>query len=243
MWSKPFFIVFPFVVAALLGACSVKNAHTVNVSREVPTQLGENDRVAVILASYIDCENTNSPGCGAPRESAFAESSFERCVGTAMRARIPALVPMGAHEVREKVFPGMQFKDSPRSENDLLAALSDPATRNKMAMLGLRYIVVLHVETRDGEGQWSVEGSGGKDGGVIGLMKKWERRSDFQAMVVDIYEEKVAGTLDVSNAQHKAGGVGIAWIIPFPIFTISTVESQSCREIGLALGEFLNGQY
>ena len=162
MWSKPFFIVFPFVVAALLGACSVKNAHNVIVSREVPTQLGKNDRVAVMLASYIDCENTNSPGCDAPRESAFAESSFERCVGTAMRARIPALVPMGAHEVREKVFPGMQFKDSPRSENDLLAALSDPATRNKMAMLGLRYIVVLHVETRDGEGQWSVEGSGGK---------------------------------------------------------------------------------
>ena len=80
MWSKPFFIVFPFVVAALLGACSVKNAHTVNVSREVPTQLGENDRVAVILASYIDCENTNSPGCGAPKETAFAESSFEHCI-------------------------------------------------------------------------------------------------------------------------------------------------------------------
>ena len=62
-------------------------------------------------------------------------------------------------------------------------------------------------------------------------------------MVVDIYEQKVAGTLEVSNVQYKAAGVGITWIIPFPIFTISNVESQSCRELGLELGDFLNGQY
>jgi hypothetical protein len=243
MPSRPFVVVFTLAVAALLGACSVKNAHSINVSREGPTEIGKNDRVAVVLASYVECENSNSPACDAPKESASVESSFEGCIDTAISARIPAIGFGHPREIREKVFPGMKFTDSPRSEQDLLAALADPGTRNKMEALGLRYILVLHVETRDGDGSWAMSGSGGKDGGVIGFMKQWERRSDFRAVVVDIYEGKVAGTLDVSNAQHKAGGVGIAWIIPFPIFTISTVESQTCRELGLALGDFLNGQY
>lgn len=239
MSSRPFLIAFLLVVAELLSACSVKNAHHVNVSREAPTQIGKNDRVAVILASYIECENNNSPGCDAPKESAFVESSFASCLGTAIKARIPSIVLVNAHELREKVFPGIAFKDSPHGENDILVALSDPATRNQMEILGLRYFLVLHVETRDGEGKWTAAGSSG--GFAIG--KEWERKSDFRAIVVDIYERKIAGTIEVSNAQHKAGGIGIAWIIPFPIFTISTVESQSCRELGLELADFLNGQY
>ncbi len=224
MPSRPFVVVFTLVVAALLGACSVKNAHSINVSREGPTEIGKNDRVAVILASYIDCENSKSPACDAPKESASIESSFESCIGTAIRARVSSIVLLRAREVREKVFPGT-------------------ATRTRMEALGLRYILVLHVVTRDGDGKWGVDGSGGRDGGVIGLTQQWERRSDYRALVVDIYEGKVAGTLEVSNAQHKAAGIGVAWIIPFPIFTVSTVEFQTCRELGLALGDFLNGQY
>jgi hypothetical protein len=53
----------------------------------------------------------------------------------------------------------------------------------------------------------------------------------------------IGSVLEASNAQYNAAGVGVAWIIPFPIFTISNVESQSCREIGFAMGEFLNGHY
>ncbi len=243
MPSRPFVVVFTLVVAALLGACSVKNAHSINVSREGPTEIGKNDRVAVILASYIDCENSKSPACDAPKESASIESSFESCIGTAIRARVSSIVLLRAREVREKVFPGMTFTDSPHTESDILVALSDTATRTRMEALGLRYILVLHVVTRDGDGKWGVDGSGGRDGGVIGLTQQWERRSDYRALVVDIYEGKVAGTLEVSNAQHKAAGIGVAWIIPFPIFTVSTVEFQTCRELGLALGDFLNGQY
>ena len=145
MWSKPFFIVFPFVVAALLGACSVENAHTVNVSREVPTQIGKNDRIAVVLASYIN--------------------------------------------------------DSPREGNDLLAALPDPANRSELEALGLRFIVVLEVETRDENEKWAVPANAG--GFAVG--REWQRRSLFRAMVLDIQQRKRAGSIDVSNAQHRAG--------------------------------------
>src|SRR5258706_11100603 len=227
MPSRPFVIVFTLAVAALLGACSVKNAHSINISREGPTEIGKNDGVVAVLASYIDCENSKSSACDAPKESASVESSFEGCIGTAIRARVASIVLLRAREVREKVFPGMTFTDSPHTESDLLVALSDTATRTRMETLGLRYILVLHAVTRDGDGKWSVDGSGGRDGGVIGFMKQWERRSDFRAVVVDIYEGNVAGTLDVSNAQHKAGGGRISWSIPFPFLTNRSRESPT----------------
>jgi hypothetical protein len=230
---------FPLIFAALLSACSVSGGHFADRKRDAPTEIGNNDRIVVVLASYIDCEDTTKPDdCKAPKESTAVESSIERCVGTAIRARIPAIDIMRAREFREKVFPGIEFKDSPRSEDDLLVALSDPETRNKMEVLGLRYILVLQVETSDGQRTW---GWGAGQGGVA-FVHEWDRRSHFQAIVVDILERKRAGILRVSNLQKKGSGFGIALIIPFPIYYASNVESQSCRELGLALADFLKGK-
>jgi hypothetical protein len=117
-------------------------------------------------------------------------------------------------------------------------ALSDPALRNKMEVLGLRYILALQVETTDGEGKWDISGGGG----AAAFGKLWERTSQFKATVVDINEGKSAGTVEASNAQHKGAGVGFIWIIPVPFYMLSTVESQSCRNLGLALADFLNGK-
>lgn len=238
MLVRPFLIAFPLVFAALLSACSVSGGHHVNVSGDVPTAIGNNDRIVLVLASYIDCEDQNKPDCEAPKESASVESSFERCIGTAIRARIPSINIMRAREFREKVFPSLEFKDSPRSEDDLLVALADPATRTKMEVLGLRYILVLQVETRDGQRTWA---SGASQLGVA-FVHEWDRTSHVQVFVVDIFERKRAGTVDVSNVQRKGSGFGIALIIPFPIYYASNVESQSCRELGLELADFIKGK-
>ena len=238
MLLKPLLFAFPLVFAALLSACSVKNANFVNSVRDAPTKIGKDDRIVVVLASYIDCGNNESPGCNAPKESASAESSFERCVGTAISARIPSIDLVRAHEFREKVFPGLGFKESPRTENDILAALSDPSTKARIEALGLKYILALQVETKDGEGEWGASGSAG----AAAIGKTWIRTSQFKAIVVEINEAKKAGTVEASNAQHKGAGVGFIWIIPVPFYLLSAVESKSCRDLGLALADFLNGK-
>jgi hypothetical protein len=158
-------------------------------------------------------------------------------VETAIRARISSIAPVRARKFRERIFPGMDFKDSPRSENDLVAVLSDPATRNNMAALGLRYVIVLHVKTSNQNERWDM----GVAANGFGGGKAWERKTEFEARVVDIYEQRIVGTVDVSNAQADVAGVGFfLFVIPFPIFAITTVESQSCRELGLELADFLN---
>jgi len=174
-----------------------------------------------------------------PKESASAESSFERCIGTATRARIPSIVLVRARKFREKVFPGIEFKDSPRSENDILVALSDPAVRTKMEVLGLRYVLVLQVRTQDWSGRLGL--AGGEVG--IGIGREWDRTSEFKAIVVDIPEARKVGNVVAGEGQLKGGGAFFfLLIIPIPYYIISNVESETCRHFGLALADFLNGK-
>lgn len=168
--------------------------------------------------------------------SADLEKEVVSCVRSGFdQANLSAVPIVSPEEFRRSTFPDTtadQMLSEPWEQR-----LVDPGVRERIASLGLRYLIAATVSegkslTEPAEAYW-----------------KWQRFAVMSATVVDLTHTHVAGKMTASVRKTSAAGFihlhtvfgTIAAPVPFVVPSFF-VEEKSCNEFGIALANFLMSQ-
>jgi hypothetical protein len=107
---------------------------------------------------------------------------------------------------------------------------------DRLAQIGVRYVVWLDGSTRKTDGGGSVACAAGPGGAGCFGVGWWEKQSDYVASVWDMQTASQLGTVstDVSGTSVLIGAIA-----PIPI--ISPVQSTACDRLSEQLRSFLIG--
>ena len=204
----------------LMAGCTTAQ---VQATRQIPTLIEAHEAVAVLTA-------TDSP----------FEAESVTCISEAVRKARPTARVITPEEFRRTVFSYRL----PEQENDRTKYLSllanEPALRDRMVSMGIRYLVSVQGKTETSERKGGGVGGGGMGGaGAIGLLW-WERQSRISASVFDLKEDRSAGNLHAS----ADGRPWFFFVFPSPLMigAPAFTEGKACGEIGAAVAKFLAGE-
>ena len=168
-----------------------------------------------------------------PDEARAVEDEFGRCVSETIHMTHPGLRIILPDEFRRTVFSYTMPESEARGREYLELLMNQPAIRNRMASLGIRYLISVGGETD----RKSWEGGGiGSYAGAFGLW--WvDRQSRLAASILDLKEARSAGELHATASGRP--WFAIIGFIPLglPAFT----EARVCKDLGEALANFLAG--
>ncbi len=166
-----------------------------------------------------------------------SNAGFVRCLRTGLEKRVtPKPKIMETAAFQDAMFPWFEFEHAPRTARELNALLLRPLVRERIASLGVRYLISIAGGTESGDGfPGLLCGAGGGGAGCLGLA--WEdRTSRLNAVVWDIMSGGQAGELSVTSSGTS---VIPAFIIPFPF--IAYTEEDACDALAADLAQLLYG--
>ena len=160
------------------------------------------------------------------------DGPFPECIATRIRADRPELKMIPTREFRDALFPWFEPHTAPHDAERFAAVLARPGIAGRLAMLDVRYMVLV-------SGGTTMDWKGGigcgvayQGGGCFGL--KWADRSSTVAAVV--WDTKRAG-------EAKFGAeVNTKWIIPalvVPIPLVVPTESTACWKAATLIEDYL----
>lgn len=168
----------------------------------------------------------------------FNDKDVDRCIRPAMFEAAPELHFIPAKQFREKLYPYFTPSTTPRDLDDYRKILERAEVQERVASLGVRYLIILTKGKTDEDLHGGILcGAGYGGGGCFGL-SWWDRKSELGLAIWDLRNKSRTGSV-----QANATGTGImpAFGLPIPLYMPAT-ESAVCRELGSRLGKFLNGQ-
>jgi hypothetical protein len=212
-------------LAVILTLCSCITKSSVTANRYLPTGIGSQESMVVLLNSYSDDNETKS--------SESTEKEFENCLTQAMSAETPKLNSISAKDFRKDLFPGRSFEDAPRSPEAILSFFGNEARRKQAAKLGIRYLVVVDIITGDLDKSTEFQGQG--------VLIKWHRCSTFKAVILDMDNNLKSGDVHAAAWGDRGFGCTLPFpVVPFPFFT--RTESEACSIMGIAIHKFVMGR-
>ena len=114
--------------------------------------------------------------------------------------------------------------------------LARPGVAERLAQIGVRYVVWLDGNTRKTGGGGSVACAAGPGGAGCFGVGWWDKESDYVASVWDMQTASELGTV---SADVTGTSVLIGAIAPIPIIT--PVQSTACNRLSGQLRSFLLG--
>ena len=190
-------------------------------SRTLATQISDHEAVVLLAKPHV--------------EGTASEDDFMDCVGDKISRRSGIRVQAN-NDFQDSMFPWFEASTAPQRPEGMAQLLSRPAVRQRMEENGVRYIVWVDGVTRQTDSGGSIScaiGPGG--GGCIGF-GWWEKESDYDAVVWDLQESKLAGSVS-TNVVGTSALVGA--IVPLPF--IARVQGPACDRLAEQLGGFLHG--
>ena len=174
---------------------------------------------------------------------AAIESSLETeavgCVSQSINTAHPNVRVMTADEFRRTVFSYRIPDDEAERTKYLNLMMAQPAIRERMISLGIRYLIILHGKTdMKASNPMGFGGASGGYGGYV-LFATWDRKTNLAASFLDVTESRLVGDLH-SSASGKPWlfSAQIIFTIGAPAFT----EQGACRGLGEAVAKFLAGE-
>ncbi len=213
-----------FLAFAVLGVGCTKAA--MYDTRFTPTDLAPEDAVTVVLSQFSG------------KFSAAKEAKFVRCITKAIHKAHPTVRIVPADEFRQAAFPDLTPEEIPRGDWTWEQLGEDPAFQQRIAPLGLNYLIAVSGGTTQvlkftGAGFPGIGGALGYEG------KPGARHSRLGATVIDLIQGSNAGHLEVDAKNTTTVG----WmILPFPFYSSAPTETRACSELGEAVTTFLAGE-
>jgi YajG family uncharacterized lipoprotein len=212
-------LIIPLLVTALmLVGCTQVSVLTF---REMPTVIEPHDAVAIAVSG----ETTD-----------FAADA-EGCVSKALKAAFPTLRIISSDDFYRIALP--EVEKSVRASTDISVLLKEPAFRERIAPLGLRYLVLIEGGTQQ-KGEPIIGVGGGPGPTVFGWSGK--RQSSLWASILDLKKYQPAGHV-------SAEAIGKPWwtcvgLGPFclPLGAAAFTESGACAKVGEGVVQFLKGE-
>ena len=222
-----------FVLGVALGGCMTAK---VDETRQIAAAVQADESIVVLKKPQLE---------GVGTEEGFLDCVQEKLGGQLLHpeegqsARVQGAAPFkiyGEQEFTDALFPWFEPSTAPANAAGLKTLLERPGVAERLAQIGVRYVVWLDGSTRKTDSGGSVScviGPGG--GGCIGL-GWWEKQSDYVASVWDMESAAEIGSVstDVSGTSVLIGAVA-----PIPIIT--PVRSTACGRLAEQLRSFLTG--
>lgn len=142
----------------------------------------------------------------------------------------------GEQEFTDALFPWFEPSTAPANAAGLRNLLARPGVNDRLAEIGVRYVVWIDGNTRKTDGGGSVACAAGPGGaGCLGI-GWWEKQSGYVASVWDMATASELGTVstDVSGTSVLIGAIA-----PIPIIT--PVQRTACDRLSEQLRSFLIG--
>ena len=210
----------------------------VEENRQVAASIHANESIVVLKKPQLE---------GVGTEEKFLDCVQERLGGVLVhpeegqtaRKRDDGGVPFrisGEQEFTDALFPWFEPSTAPASAAGLKNLLERPGVNDRLAKIGVRYVVWIDGNTRKTDGGGSVACAAGPGGaGCLGV-GWWEKQSGYVASVWDLSTASELGTVstDVSGTSVLIGAIA-----PIPIIT--PVQRTACDRLSDQLRSFLFG--
>ena len=142
----------------------------------------------------------------------------------------------GEQQFTDALFPWFEPSTAPANAAGLKGLLERPGVTERLAQIGVRYVVWLDGNTRKTDGGGSVACAIGPGGGGCLGVGWWDKESDYVATVWDLQTATEVGTV---TADVTGTSVLIGAVAPIPIIT--PVQSTACNRLSEQLRSFLVG--
>lgn len=198
--------------------------------RKSPTGIAPDEAVAVVLDRFSN------------EFSLDKEDEFAGCIGEAIHQDHPNLLIVPPAEFRRVAFPDLAPQATPSSPEYLALLVDHPQFRERIASLGIRYLISVYGRTVQSTKTSEFRCGGGYGGvGCFGVWT-WDRESRLAASVLDLKETRAAGEVQVSTSG-RPWLVYVGSVPPFgiPLGLPAFTETRACRELGEAVAKFLAG--
>jgi hypothetical protein len=208
------------LVLVLVSACAAPTKTDIKLE-EATEPLQATQEAVVIFPTYR-------------ARSEVHEKDFMHCVKQELEKVISGRIKIVDRETfQDALFPWFEPQYSPSDAQELNSLVSRQLVRDRIASLGVRYLVnIASTATSDGfPGMFCGGGYGGA--GCLGL--SWEDKiHKVDAVIFDIVKGTQAGTLSV-----KSSGRSLAFAFVVPVIFVAYTEREACKALAIELSRLL----
>lgn len=229
------------IALGFLVACSANDTR-IDGHQYAKIDLGDEKRVALLLASHVSCDERDQ-SC-TERQGVLAElqTHIEGCIARGLKK-----VASNATLVEHHTWANWGTTES--LEKVLITADHRQLVgQEELEAHGLDYIVSLGVSNNRSSNRLLMEGGGDSGGGILLAGQEWTETAQINARIFSISTGALVGELHADLSAESGWFVPVLLVVPIPIPVplppagwSGSVESTSCVEMGEALGRFFSG--
>jgi len=226
------------VVAATIFTCGCMTSK-VSETRQVAASIQANESIVVLKKPQLEGTGTEEKFLDCLQERLGGELIHPEEGQTAKVSRNESGIPFkiyGEQEFTDALFPWFEPSTAPANAAGLKSLIERPGVAERLAQIGVRYVVWLDGSTRKTDGGGSVACAAGPGGAGCFGVGWWEKQSDYVASVWDMQTASELGTV---SADVSGTSVLIGAIAPIPIIT--PVQRTACDRMSEQLRSFLTG--
>jgi len=226
-------------VAAMTALAAGCMTSKVDETRQVASAIQANESIVILKKPQLEGVGTEGEFLSCVQENLGGELVHPQDGQSSKPSRDKDAVPFkiyGEQEFTDALFPWFEPSTAPASAAGLKSLLARPGVAERLAQIGVRYVVWLDGNTRKTGGGGSVACAAGPGGAGCFGVGWWDKESDYVASVWDMQTASELGTV---SADVTGTSVLIGAIAPIPIIT--PVQSTACNRLSGQLRSFLLG--
>lgn len=212
----------PFLVLFLVSACAAPTKTDIKLE-VTPETLKATNEAVVLFPTYR-------------KQPEVDEKEFMRCLRRELEKEVSHRIKIvDTATFQDSLFPWFEPQYAPSNIQELNSLISRRIVRQRIASLGVRYLVnIASTSTSDGfPGMFCGGGYGGA--GCLGLA--WEDKNhSVDAVIFDIVKGSKAGALSVKSSGRS---IGFAFVVP--VVFVAYTEREACKSLAIELGKLLIG--
>ena len=223
------------LAAVLASGCAAPTRTEVSFD-PAPRSVQPTRDAVVLFPAYV------APGYGAttsngqpnPGQHNAGEADFMRCLKKELEKNVSHRVKLvDAATFQDALFPWFEPTHAPSSVKELEALLARPVVRQRIASLGVRYLVNIAGSAESDGFPGMICGAGYGGGGCLGL--SWENKTHrVHAVIWDVVQGTQPGSLST-----KTSGRSVAFALVIPIMFVANTEGDACKALASELGRLL----
>jgi hypothetical protein len=225
------------VVVAVLGSGCMTSR--VDETRQVASSIQSNESIVILKKPQLEGVGTESDFLSCIQEGVGGELVHPQDGQKSKPAKAPGAVQFkiyGEQEFTDALFPWFEPSTAPANAAGLKTLLARPGVTERLAQIGVRYVVWLDGSTRKTGGGGSVACAAGPGGAGCFGVGWWDKESDYVASVWDMQTASEVGSV---SADVTGTSVLIGAVVPIPIIT--PVKGTACSQLSEQLRSFLLG--
>lgn len=207
--------------------------------REIRAGIEPHEGVTIVplILAWVPPRPLDKAKAWEPFEERAGADEIADCIGKVIRRAYPTLRIVPRDEFRRAAFPDLDPEAAPKSPDYLTLLLDHPVFRERIAPLGVRYLIFVGGRTEQQHNWGGIECGAGYGGAACLGVVVWDRTSRLAASILDLKQTRSAGEMHAAASGHP--WLAILGILPLglPAFT----ESRACEDLGGNIARFLAG--